>query len=236
MASYRQLPEVFRRLHPKLQDAVARRWSSSPASSRSCRCCRARSTSSGRCTRSARCSRSRSRTSSVIALRVRRTGRGARVHARGRTCALGGVDWPLFAVVGGLGTGVAWLVVVVPDAATRYAGLAWLALGFVVYAVYRRRVVREPLTRDGPGARRVRPGARARVPARARPGRAGAGRRRRRSTSRAASRRSAARAIVALTRDRGAARPAAWRRAPFAEERDATTSSTRRSRSATRTA
>ena len=43
---------------------------------------------------------------------------------------VGGVDWPLFAIVGGLGTGLAWLVVVVQDAPTRYAGLA-LARGRV---------------------------------------------------------------------------------------------------------
>jgi len=51
-----------------------------------------------------------------------------------------GVSWPLFAVFGGLGTGLAWLVVVVQDAPTRYAGLAWLAAGFVFYAAYRRRL------------------------------------------------------------------------------------------------
>ena len=51
-----------------------------------------------------------------------------------------GVDWPLFAIVGGLGTGVAWLVVVVQDAPTRYAGLVWLAAGFVFYVLYRRRL------------------------------------------------------------------------------------------------
>jgi basic amino acid/polyamine antiporter, APA family len=51
-----------------------------------------------------------------------------------------GVDWPLFAIVGGTGTAVAWLVVVVQDAPTRYAGLAWLAAGFVFYAIYRRRL------------------------------------------------------------------------------------------------
>ena len=51
-----------------------------------------------------------------------------------------GVSWPLFAIVGGLGTGLAWLVVVVQDAPTRYAGLGWLAVGFVFYAVYRRRL------------------------------------------------------------------------------------------------
>ena len=55
-----------------------------------------------------------------------------------------GVDWPLFAIVGGLGTGIAWFVVVVQDAPTRYAGLAWLLLGFAIYTLYRRRL-REPL-------------------------------------------------------------------------------------------
>jgi APA family basic amino acid/polyamine antiporter len=52
---------------------------------------------------------------------------------------VGGVDWPLFALFGGTGTALAWLVVVVQDAPTRYAGLGWLVAGFVVYAVYRRR-------------------------------------------------------------------------------------------------
>jgi len=60
-------------------------------------------------------------------------------HARPNV-RIGKVNWPIFAVVGGLGTGVAWLVVVVQDAATRYAGLGWLAAGFVFYYVYRRRL------------------------------------------------------------------------------------------------
>src|SRR5262249_51677032 len=53
---------------------------------------------------------------------------------------IGKTDWPLFAVVGGLATGLVWLVVIVQDAPTRYAGLGWLAVGFVFYAVYRRRL------------------------------------------------------------------------------------------------
>jgi APA family basic amino acid/polyamine antiporter len=56
-----------------------------------------------------------------------------------------GVDWPLFALFGGLGTGLSWLVVVIQEDATRWAGLGWLVAGFVTYAVYRRRL-REPLT------------------------------------------------------------------------------------------
>ncbi|HVW17876.1 MAG TPA: universal stress protein, partial [Solirubrobacteraceae bacterium] len=51
-----------------------------------------------------------------------------------------GVSWPLFAVLGGIGTGVAWIVVIAQDAPTRYAGLAWLAAGFVFYPLYRRRL------------------------------------------------------------------------------------------------
>ena len=57
-----------------------------------------------------------------------------------------GVDWPLFAIVGGTATALVWLVVVVQSPATRYAGLGWLAFGFATYYVYRRRILHEPLT------------------------------------------------------------------------------------------
>ena len=58
-----------------------------------------------------------------------------------------GVDWPLFAIVGGAATALAWLVVVVQAPDTRYAGLGWLAVGFLVYAIYRRRRPPQPLSR-----------------------------------------------------------------------------------------
>jgi len=57
-----------------------------------------------------------------------------------------GVDWPLFAVFGGTATALAWLVVVVQSPGARYAGLGWLVVGFATYVVYRRRFVHEPLT------------------------------------------------------------------------------------------
>jgi APA family basic amino acid/polyamine antiporter len=56
-----------------------------------------------------------------------------------------GVDWPVFAFFGGTATALAWLVVVVQSPGTRYAGLGWLALGFVVFVVYRRQVLKVPL-------------------------------------------------------------------------------------------
>jgi APA family basic amino acid/polyamine antiporter len=44
-----------------------------------------------------------------------------------------------------MATAVAWLVVVIEEEATRWAGLGWLAAGFVIYGVYRRWVVQRPL-------------------------------------------------------------------------------------------
>jgi APA family basic amino acid/polyamine antiporter len=82
---------------------------------------------------------------SVIALRYRR--RDDELVFRGRpNLTIGGVDWPIFAFVGAIGTGLAWLVVVVETPDTRYAGLGWLALGLAGYAVYRRWFVRARMT------------------------------------------------------------------------------------------
>ncbi|HEY1273862.1 MAG TPA: universal stress protein [Thermoleophilaceae bacterium] len=50
-----------------------------------------------------------------------------------------GKDLPLFAIVGGLGTGIAWVVVTVLNPATLIAGAVWLALGVTTYVLYRRR-------------------------------------------------------------------------------------------------
>ena len=70
-----------------------------------------------------------------------------------------GVDWPLFALFGGLGTGAAWVVVVVQKSGPRWAGLSWLVVGLVGYVIYRRLVLHESLTETvrapviiGPGA------------------------------------------------------------------------------------
>ena len=59
---------------------------------------------------------------SIVALRIRN--RTLRCRTEPAEPARRGIDWPLFAIVGGLGTGAAWLVVVVQDSATRWAGWA----------------------------------------------------------------------------------------------------------------
>jgi APA family basic amino acid/polyamine antiporter len=139
MATHRQLPEVFRRLHPKLKtpwlslvvfagiaptvfllsgqvDFLGRMYAFGAMLSFTIAHI------------------------SVIALRAKASeGDEPPWHAR-PNFRFRGVDWPLFAVIGGLGTGAAWLVVVVQSASTRYAGLGWLLAGFIFYVLYRRKL------------------------------------------------------------------------------------------------
>ncbi|HEV8153099.1 MAG TPA: amino acid permease [Solirubrobacteraceae bacterium] len=51
---------------------------------------------------------------------------------------IGRVELPLFAVVGGIGTGLAFAVVTALHLDVALAGVGWLALGCVAYLVYRR--------------------------------------------------------------------------------------------------
>lgn len=50
-----------------------------------------------------------------------------------------GRELPVFAVFGGLGTGIAFVVVTILDLRVLVAGVVWLSLGIVVYVIYRRR-------------------------------------------------------------------------------------------------
>jgi basic amino acid/polyamine antiporter, APA family len=143
MAGYRQLPEVFRRLHPRFQtpwlalivfagiisiltllpgqtDFLGTMYSFGAMLSFTVA------------------------HMAIIALRYRHP--TDELVFKGRpNVRIRGVDWPLFAFFGAVGTGLAWLVVVVQTPNTRWAGLGWLAAGFILYAVYRRRFVRAAL-------------------------------------------------------------------------------------------
>lgn len=83
---------------------------------------------------------------SVIALRVRRREEEVAYRAR-PNLRLGGIDWPLFALLGVLGTAISWVVIVYQNPATRWTGLGWLAFGGIFFYFFRRYVVREPLMR-----------------------------------------------------------------------------------------
>ncbi|MGN6797161.1 MAG: amino acid permease, partial [Gaiellaceae bacterium] len=142
MSTYRQLPEVFRRLHPKLKtpwlalivfagigptiflisgqvDFLGNMYAFGAMLSFTIA------------------------HAAVVALRMK--GGNEELEWRARpNLRFRGVDWPLFAILGGIGTGLAWLFVVIEKPGPRYAGLAWLAAGFVFYPLYRRRL-RVPL-------------------------------------------------------------------------------------------
>jgi basic amino acid/polyamine antiporter, APA family len=81
----------------------------------------------------------------VLALRVRTRDDPEAYKAR-PSVRIRGVDWPLFAVFGAFGTGAAWIVVVIQKSGPRWAGLGWLVLGLAAYIAYRRYVVRAPVT------------------------------------------------------------------------------------------
>ena len=50
-----------------------------------------------------------------------------------------GTELPVSALLGGLGTFAAWIVVMALNISTLIAGIAWMAFGITVYLVYRRR-------------------------------------------------------------------------------------------------
>jgi APA family basic amino acid/polyamine antiporter len=157
MASYRQLPEVFRRLHPKFKTP----WLSLvvfagvipiivllPGQT---------AFLGDMYAFGAMLSFTIAHVS-VIALRMH-TRNDAEAFKLRPSLRVRGVDWPLFAIFGAIGTGIAWIVVVVQKPGPRWAGLGWLVLGLVVYLAYRRLVLRASLTETmrapviiGPGA------------------------------------------------------------------------------------
>jgi APA family basic amino acid/polyamine antiporter len=58
---------------------------------------------------------------------------------------IGAASWPIFAFLGGIATGLSFLVLVVQNPLTRWVGLGWMVAGLLGYAVYRRRFLHLPL-------------------------------------------------------------------------------------------
>jgi basic amino acid/polyamine antiporter, APA family len=74
---------------------------------------------------------------SVIALRMKEPDR-ERPYTMPGTVRIRGRELPLLAVGGGLGTGIAWVVVTVLNLSTLIAGAVWLTAGIGTYVLYRR--------------------------------------------------------------------------------------------------
>jgi APA family basic amino acid/polyamine antiporter len=71
---------------------------------------------------------------------------GAEIPYRARpNITVRGVAWPMFAFLGGIATGISFLVLVVQNPLTRWVGLGWMVAGLVGYTIYRRRFLGVPL-------------------------------------------------------------------------------------------
>lgn len=74
---------------------------------------------------------------SVIALRRREPDFDRPYRGPGNV-TIRGVSYPLFAIVGGLGTGIAFVVVLGLHPAVALAGVGWMVAGLIIYPLYRR--------------------------------------------------------------------------------------------------
>ena len=145
MASYRQLPEVFRRLHPRFKTPWLSLIVFAGVISIAVLLPGKVNFLGTMYSFGAMLSFTIAHLA-VIALRQKPQGEGEEIFRARPNLRIGRFDIPLFAVIGGLGTAVAWGVVVVQYAPARFAGLGWLAAGLLFYWVYRRRVLRLSLT------------------------------------------------------------------------------------------
>src|SRR5437764_14143693 len=143
MASHRHIPEIFRRLHPKFKTP----WFSLVVFAGIVAIAvllPGKTTFLGDMYAFGAMLSFTIAHAAVIALRVKRREREMRFRARPNV-TIGGVDWPLFAIFGGLGTAAAWMVVIVQKPDARWVGFGWLVLGLLFYGGYRRFAVRAPL-------------------------------------------------------------------------------------------
>ncbi len=140
MATYRQIPEIFRRLHPRFKTP----WLSLVIFAGIAPICVILPGSvtfvgtlySFGATLSFTVAHA-----SIVALR-RKDRNGEILYRAHPNLRFRGVDWPLFAIVGGVATGISFLVILVQNPTTRWVGLGWLTLGFAGYVLYRRRYVK----------------------------------------------------------------------------------------------
>ena len=144
MATYRQLPELFRRLHPRFKtpwlalvvfagiapiaillpgdvNFVGTLYSFGATFSFTVA------------------------HASIIRLRMLPADEDERIGRARPNVTVRGVQWPIFAMVGGLATAISFVVILVQNEATRWVGLGWIVLGLIGYVIYRRLVLHEPL-------------------------------------------------------------------------------------------
>ena len=142
MATYRQLPEVFRRLHPRFKTpwlalilfaGVAPIAILLPGDVTFVGTLYAFGATFSFTVAHA----------SIIRLRMLPAREDEKLGRARPSLRVGGVDWPVFSIVGGLATAISFVVILTQNEATRWTGIGWILTGLVGYVLYRRYSVRE---------------------------------------------------------------------------------------------
>ena len=161
MATYRQIPEIFRHLHPRFKTpwlALLVFAGIGPI----CVILPGSVTFVGTLYSFGATLSFTVAHASIVALR--RKGDPELLYRARPNLRFRGVDWPLFALLGGIATGISFVVIVVQNPTTRWVGLGWLVVG-----LRRLRGLPAPVRPradggDDEGAAATRACARARVP------------------------------------------------------------------------
>jgi basic amino acid/polyamine antiporter, APA family len=140
MATYRQLPEVFRRLHPRFKTpwlalvlfaGVAPIAILLPGDVEFVGTLYAFGATFSFTVAHA----------SIVRLRMLPASEEERMGRARPSLRVRGVDWPLFAIVGGIATAISFTVILVQNEATRWTGIGWILAGLAGYLLYRRFAV-----------------------------------------------------------------------------------------------
>jgi APA family basic amino acid/polyamine antiporter len=144
MSTYRQLPEVFRRLHPRFKTpwlALVVFAGMAPIAI----LLPGDVTFVGTLYAFGATFSFTVAHASIVRLRMLPAGEEGTLGRSRPNLRVAGVDWPLFAIIGGIATAVSFVVILVQNEATRWTGLGWIVFGLVGYVAYRRRWVQAPV-------------------------------------------------------------------------------------------
>ncbi len=142
MATYRQLPEVFRRLHPRYKTpwlALVLFAGLAPIAI----LLPGDVTFVGTLYAFGATFSFTVAHASIVRLRMLPAKEEERLGRAWPSWRVGGTDWPIFAIVGGIATAVSFVVILVQNDAVRWTGIGWIAGGLIGYTLYRRFSVRE---------------------------------------------------------------------------------------------
>jgi len=75
---------------------------------------------------------------SIISMRIRQP-ELERPFKLGWNIRIGKYELPISSIIGLLATAIIWVIILITQPYSRWVGIIWMALGFIIYYFYRRR-------------------------------------------------------------------------------------------------